>query len=394
MEWKWSADGGSKNVRWRVELPERGNSSPIVWGDRVFVTQALDDGKRRTLMCFERAQGRLLWQKGVSYDEPDPHHEANTHCASSPFADGDRVVATFGSAGVVAYNFDGKELWKADLGPQTHQWGGGSSPVIYGGLVLVYHGPGKFSALYALDKYTGEKKWKTVLPEEQPAERFDGFAGKSDEAMGCWATPLVIVNQGREEAILPVDNKLRAFSPASGRTLWTIDGMNPLVYASATYGDGRLVSYGGYFGGAIVAKPGGDGDATVTHRVYFDKRLKRHRIGSPIVLDGYVYFNNTIGVAECVELATGKTVWEERLPATKAAGEAWGSMVLAEGHLYVTNQSGDTFVLRAAPKYELLATNPVGELSNSTLALADGEVFLRTHKALYCFHESANVLKP
>ncbi len=345
-------------------------------------------------MCFERALGTLLWQKGVSYDQPDTRHDMNTHCAGSPVTDGKRVIASFGSAGIVAYDFDGKELWKADLGPQTHIWGPGSSPMIFNNLVLVYHSPGKDSALYALDKSTGKIKWKVALPEEQPGERFDGYAGKADETMGSWATPLVIGSRGHEEAILPADNKLRAFAPKTGESLWTIDGVNPLVYASASYGEGKIVSYGGYFGSAIVAKPGGHGDATASNRISYEKRIKRHRIGTPIIHDGYIYFSNTIGVAECVELTTGKTVWDERLPATKAAGETWGSMVLAEGRLYVINQSGDTFVLKAAPKYELLSVNPVGELANSTPALADGEVYIRTERALYCFHESAEVLKP
>ena len=148
---RWSK---TEHVRWRTELPEAGNSSPVVWGDTVFVTQAVQDGKQRTLMAFDRKTGKLRWQQGVTYDEADPRHKTNPHCAASPVTDGQRVVASFGSAGIVAYDFAGKTLWKADLGKQRHEWGQGSSPVIHGDRVIVYHGPGEFSALYSLDKKT------------------------------------------------------------------------------------------------------------------------------------------------------------------------------------------------------------------------------------------------
>src|SRR6185436_15610741 len=150
----WSRE---KNVKWRTPLPEPGNSSPIVWGNIVFVTQAVRDGKERTLMAFDRATGKLRWQRGVTYEAEDARHKSNTHCAASPVTDGERVVASFGSAGIVAFDFTGKKLWKTDLGPQTHEWGQGSSPVLHGDSVIVYHGPGEFSALYALDKHTGTK---------------------------------------------------------------------------------------------------------------------------------------------------------------------------------------------------------------------------------------------
>ena len=127
----------SENVKWRAPLPETGNSSPIVWGDTVFVTQPVRDGKERTLMAFDRSTGKVRWQQGVAYDEADPRHQSNPHCSASPVTDGERVVASFASAGIVAYDFSGKQLWKADLGPQRHEWGQGSSPILHGDLVIV-----------------------------------------------------------------------------------------------------------------------------------------------------------------------------------------------------------------------------------------------------------------
>lgn len=383
---EWDA---SKNKKWRTELPDAGNSSPIVWGDRIFITQALEDGKRRTLLCFDRGTGNLLWQKGVDDAPIESHHETNPHCAASPVTDGERVVASFGTAGIQAFDLAGKLLWKADLGPQRHTWGQGSSPVIHDDHVIVYHGPGRDSKLAVLNKRDGRIRWQVPLAEEQPAERFDGFAGKSDGALGSFATPLIVQAAGRSEIVLPVAGKVRAYAPADGKALWTCDTMNPLVYASASYGEGIVVAMGGYFGATVFVKPGGEGDVTASRRTYYEQRAKKHRIGSPIIKDGHVYISNTIGVAECIELATGRIVWEERLKANGPKGETWASMVLSGDRLYVVNQSGDTVVLRAAPKYEVLAVNSVGELSNSTLAFSTGEIFLRTHKALWCFRDSA-----
>lgn len=380
---RWSR---TENVKWRAELPEAGNSSPIVWGDTVFVTQAVDDGKRRTLMAFDRKTGKQRWQQGVAYDEADPRHKTNPHCAASPVTDGERVIASFASAGIVAYDFSGKQLWKADLGKQRHDWGQGSSPVIHGDSVIVYHGPGEFSALHALDKRTGAKQWTVPLKEQHPAERFDGFAGKNDGALGTFSTPLIVSANGRDEIILPVANKVRAFAPADGRELWSADGINPLAYASTTYGDGTLVTFGGFFGGVVFLKPGGEGDVTAK-RLFHEQRMKKHTIGSPVIKDGHIYVCVTDGFLQCYELVTGKMVFEERLPATGGSSATWGSPVLVGDRLYVVNQSGDTLLLRAAPRYELLASNPLGELSNATPAFSDGQVFIRTHAALYCVAE-------
>lgn len=269
------------------------------------------------------------------------------------------------------------------MGKQRHGWGQGSSPVLSGDLVIVYHGPGEFSTLYALDKKTGAKRWSVPLKEEQPSERFDGFAGQKDGMIGTFSTPLVVSAAGRQEILLPAVNKLRAFDPGTGRELWSADGMNPLVYSSPTFGEGTVAVYGGFFGSGIFIKPGGSGDVTGKRLVY-EQRLKKHCIGSPIIRDGHVYAALTDGFGQCVELATGKTVWEERLPSTGASAQTWASPVLVEDRLYLVNQSGDTVILRAGPKFEVISINPVGEPSNSTLALSNGDIFLRTQEALWC----------
>ena len=380
---KWSA---TNQVRWKVALADAGNSSPVVWGNRVFITQATEEGKHRSLLAFDRVTGRQLWNQDVLFDGLDPHHKSNPHCSASPVTDGKRVVVSFATAGILACDLTGKRLWRRDLGVQRHDWGQGSSPVIEGDSVLVYHGPGPESAMYSLDANTGEIRWRIPLKEERPAERFDGFAGNSQGQMGTFSTPLVIHASGRKEVLLPVVNKLRAFNPDTGAELWSVGGMNPLVYSSPTYGEGQIVAMGGFFGAFMILPPGGSGDRTAERTVY-ERRMKRHTIGSPIIHEGHVYVAVTDGYLQCYRLATGNLLWEERIPSTGSSGQTWASMVRAGDRLYAMNQSGDTVVFRAAPKFEVLAVNALGELSNSTPAFSSGDVFLRTERTLWCVSE-------
>lgn len=382
----WNA---TNHIRWKVSLPEAGNSSPVVWGDRVFVTQATGDGKRRGLMAFDRATGKQLWTQEVGFDAADPHHASNPHCAASPVTDGKRVVASFASAGILACDVTGRVLWRRDLGPQRHEWGQGSSPVIDGDRILIYHGPGPGSSLHALNAATGATLWTIPLKEEAPPERFDGFAGKSGGVIGTFSTPLLVSVGGRRELVLPVVNRLRAFSPETGTELWNVDGMNPLAYGSATFGEGRIVAMGGFFGARMLLAPGGSGDRT-SERIQYERRMKRHTIGSPVIHEGHIYLAVTDGYLQCYRLSDGNMLWEERIPSTGSNPQTWGSLVRAGDRLYVVNQSGDTVVFRAAPKFEVLAQNPLGDLSNGTPALSEGELFLRTEHALWCVSDQAD----
>ena len=381
LEW-----GTEKNVRWRVPLPDRGNSSPIVWGDKVFITQATDSDNRRTVMCFDKRTGELLWRTGVTYTKAEKTHKTNPYCSGSPATDGRVVVANYASAGVAAYDLDGEELWHRDLGPQEHVWGNGTSPVLFGDICILYHGPGPNSTLYGLDKLSGRTLWKRKIEEKDDAKRVDGFRGRNGGINGAFTTPIVVEANGRHEVILSGANILWAFNPEDGGELWKCSGLNPLVYTSPVYDGNVVLSMGGYFGASIAVKPGGKGDVTAK-RVWHDPRSKKNRLGTAVIRNGYAFFANMSGFAECVDMKTGKVVFEERLPSTANNAASWASPILVGDRVYVTNQSGDTNVFRAGPKFELLATNSVGEYSNSTLAASDGAIFLRTHKSLWCIAE-------
>ncbi|MCI0535236.1 MAG: PQQ-like beta-propeller repeat protein [Verrucomicrobiales bacterium] len=379
----WSA---TENIRWKTPLPESGNSTPVVWGNRIFVTQALKKENRRNLMCFNRADGKLVWQAGVTHTEKELSHETNPYCSASPVTDGQRVIAWFGSAGVAAYDFNGKQLWHRDLGKQDHDWGYGGSPLIHGDLVFIQFGPGSRNFVVALNKKTGQPEWQMDETVVEPAERFDGFAGQKGKYMGSFSAPIIITANGRDELIVSQPNRLVALNPKTGQELWFCRGLNPLVYASPIYGEGILVAMGGFTGISIAVTPGGSGD--VTHTRLWEKRKTRQRIGSGVIHDGHIYVLNADGIAECLNLKTGDTVWFERVKGTGAKSDSWSSMVLAGDKLYVPNQSGDVVILRASPKFELIGANSIGnELSNSSLAISNGELFFRTHQNLWCISE-------
>ncbi len=376
---KWSA---TENVKWKVPLPERGNSTPIVWGDRVFITQAA--GEQRLVMAFDRKDGRLLWQAGPTYTEKEPTHSTNPVCSASPVTDGGRVVASFGSAGLYAFDMDGKELWKVDTGKVDHEWGYAISPVLHGDLCFFGNGAGASWWLAAFDKKTGREVWRVTAPPVEATERTDGFAGKSDGVTGSWSTPIIVNTGTREELVMTWAEKMIAYDPATGRELWRDAGMNPLLYASPMAGEGVVIGSGGFGGTTVAVKPGGSGDVAATHRLWQKKRDKQ-RIGSGVITGGHLYILNTPGTAQCIDLKTGEQVWEERLSGSGGKSQSWSSMILSGDRIYVPNQGTDTIVLKASPMFEILAVNALNDgQTNSSLAASDGELFIRTQKHLWC----------
>jgi outer membrane protein assembly factor BamB len=381
----WSA---TENVRWKVLLPDRGNSTPAVWGNKVFVTQAIEKDHLRTLMCFSREDGKLLWQSTVTYTEKEESHRDNPHCSASPVTDGERVIVSHASAGVYCYDMEGRELWKRDLGKQSFGWGSGSSPVLHGDICLVYHGPGKDAQLVALDKKSGRTLWSFAEPTIDVGKRTDGFRGQEPGMICTYSTPIVVKTGGRDELLMSFPRYLRAFDPKTGKEFWHSDGLNPLIYSSPIYSDGIVVAMGGYFGNTIAVKTGGSGNVTESHRVWNAERTKAG-IGTGIIHDGHIYAVNASGIADCIELKTGKVVWSERVRGDGPKSDTWSSSVLAGNRIYHLNQSGDCVVFRASPKFELIGANSVGnEMCNASLVVSNGDVFIRTHQHLWCISET------
>ncbi len=377
---KWSA---TENVRWKTPLPERGNSTPIVWENRVFITQAV--GEQRLVICFDRQDGRELWRSGTSYSAREETHPTNSYCSASPVTDGERVVAWFGSAGLFCFDFAGKEQWRLELGAQEHEWGYSTSPVLHKNLCIQYFGPGPNSFLLAVDKATGKEAWRVAVPEQPGGkDRTDGFAGREGGTVGSFSTPIVIQANGRDELVMAFPGHVRAFDPQSGRELWRCAGLTPLLYASPMHGEGIVVAMAGFSGSELGVRAGGSGDVTASARLWHHARTKL-RLGSGVIHAGHLYILNTPGVAQCLNLKTGESVWEQRLQGPSSRSESWSSMVLSGDRIYILNQAGDTFIIRASPTFEQLAVNAIGDgLTNSSHAISDGQIFIRTHKHLWC----------
>lgn len=374
---KWSA---TDNVAWKSPLPNGGNSTPVVWGERVFLTQATDKGKQRSLICFDRRDGRELWKHTVVYDKPELTHDTNPHCGASPATDGERVIACFASAGVVCVDFEGRELWRRDLGEQRHIWGSGASPVISGDRVFLNFGPGPNTSLICMDKRDGKTLWKHDEPGGASGETPPG--GGKPEWLGSWSDPLFRRVNDRDELLMTWPGRLCAHDPATGKVLWSCSGLNPLVYTSPVFADGIVVGMGGYNGRALAVKAGGTGDVTGA-RLWLAEKT-RQRIGSPVVHDGHLYILTDPGIAECRSMATGAIVWEERLKGPGPTGENWSSLVRSGDRLYAVNQGGDAMVFRASPAFELLATNPMGERVIASVAVSEGQLFIRSYQHLWC----------
>lgn len=370
----WSA---TENVRWKIPLPGPGNSTPIVWGDRVFLTQSLDrDGRQRALLCFNRKSGKLLWQHIIPFEAEESTHADNPYCSASPVTDGERVIAWLGSAGAVCCDLEGKELWRRDLGKFEHIWGNASSPLLYGDLAIFNCGPGERTFLLAVDKKSGKDVWKVEIPG-------GSYGENSTDWTGSWSTPVLVTVQGRDELLLSWPGGVHAYDPRTGKELWNCKGLTKLVYTSPVATGEVVVAMSGYGGSALAVRPGGSGEVTETHRLWYEARSPQ-RIGSGVIVGDYLYVVNSPGTAECIEWKTGKSLWTERI-----GFASWGNLVHAGGRLYVTTKQGETVVLAARPKFEILARNPLGEATLASIAVSQGDLFIRTYSHLWCIRSPA-----
>lgn len=375
---EWSAD---ENIVWKVALPQPGNGSPIVVGDRVFVTCAEDElGKQRSTYCFDRKTGDELWKKTVELDKEMPHHKTNPHGSSTPASDGERVVVWHASAGLHCYDLDGNKLWSRDLGEFRHMWGYGSSPIIHEGKVILNTGPGASSFVTALDLETGKPIWRQDEPEGGTNDRREDGAPH-----GSWSTPVLAQVGDRTQVIIMHPKRVVAYDADTGDIVWTCDGLRhdrgDLAYSSPVIAGDLCFVTGGYKGPAMAIRLDGKGDVTESHRLF---RLENspQSIGSGVFVDGYVYRPNAEAGKglQCVDPKTGEVMWSVRSPAAH-----WGSIAMSGGRLYVTGQDGTTIVFKPNPEnYEELAENELGEACNGTPAISDGQIFIRTDEHLYC----------
>jgi outer membrane protein assembly factor BamB len=378
---KWSA---TENVRWKVPVPGEGWSSPVVWGDHVFVTAATDGGRSCRVLAFDRATGRVLWDREVFTQETKRKERRNTYATPTPCTDGKRVYAVFGGGGVAAVDFEGRVAWTNLDFPYYSRHGLGSSPVLFDGKLIMardasqeatgdeekvgWQKPWDKSFVLALDTETGEVAWKT---------------GRGVSRIGH-VSPIVWKDEdGRGVVISGAGDVVQGFDAQSGELLWTQrnegEGVTP-SYAIA----GDLVVTAAGWGGRESTKAfklDGEGDLGETAIAWEEKKGMPH-LSSFVSVGDRVFWVSDDGVAWCVEAATGAIVWRERL-----GGNYSASPLVAEGRIYFTSDEGKTTVIEAGRAFKVLGENELGERVQASPAASQGDLFIRTERQLFCIGE-------
>ena len=386
--------GLDRHLAWRVELPGEGVSSPIVVGDRVFVTAysgyGPDGGSQldlvRHLVCYDRLTGKSLWSKQIEAVLPeDPYAgmgiPSHGYASHTPASDGRRIYAFFGKSGVQAFDLDGDLLWARSVGTDSdpRRWGSASSPVVVGDVVVVTAGPER-RAIVGLDAATGEERW----------------SAPSESLGSVWGTPATaVIDPMRTDVVLGAPGEFWGLNPATGKIRWYAAGVGDDGFnTSVVVNDGVAVAVEGRSGGSMAVRVGGKGDVAATHTVWSGRDA--NRFGTPVVYRGRIYvFSN--GVVSCLDAASGRRLYQSRLGGGEAGGGRRGgsdysSPVAADGKIYYVTGGGDLHVLAAGDSFESLAVNRVaqdGEAFAATPAIADGAIFIRSNRYLSCFRSTA-----
>jgi outer membrane protein assembly factor BamB len=372
---EWNA---RQNLVWKTELPGPGASSPVTFGDQIYLTcysgyfvpgQARGSLQqlKRHLVALHRDSGKIVWDRSIPAKLPEEESiRDHGYAANTPVADADRVYAFLGKSGVFAFDHAGNKLWHVDVGSGTSGWGTAASPVLYQDTVII-NASVESHSLIALDRATGEERW-----------RISGI----NEA---WNTPLVVRTQaGQQELVVAKPKQVLGLDPKSGEKLWSCESNISWYMVPTPVADDGVVYYlGGRSGTAALAvRTGGRGDVTASRRLWTSQTGSN--VTSPIFHDGHLYWmSEKLGVAYCARAETGDLVYEQRL---ERAGQVYASPVLAAGRLYYVNRSGKTFVLAAKPEFAQLAVNDLddGSQFDGSPAVDGDRLLIRSNKFLYC----------
>lgn len=360
---KWT----EADLKWRVDLRGGGQSCPVNWGDRLFLTSADESGKTRFVTCLNRNDGAVLWQQEVRCKSAEDLHGMNTWATPTCATDGERVLAFFGPAGLHCYDMDGKKLWEKELGSFPGDWGVAASPIILGDHVLQNCDARGASFLVAFDKTSGREIWRTE---------------REGKPKGGWSTPALIDTGSRQELLLNGELGVRAYAPSSGKELWFCKAFNGRGSPVPEYAHGLVITVSGKPGDVYAVKPGGKGDVTAD-MAWHAKRVGGRDLPAPIVLGDYLFITSMSGIASLYDAKTGKTLWTERLE-----GKFSASPIASQSHIYIHNEAGTTYVIKPGPALEIASTSGIGdrggEIFRAAVAPIRGQVFMRSSKALYC----------
>jgi outer membrane protein assembly factor BamB len=359
---RWSA---TQNVRWKSPVPGSGNSSPIVWGDRIYLTTAYDNGERLSVLAYQRSTGKQLWEAFAPAGPGGRSHQKNGYASATPSTDGERIYVSLGSRGLLAVDVNGKVVWHQDLGVVNNYHGPAGSALLYKDRLILYQDQQPAGFIAAFDARTGKELWRT----------------RRAATVG-WGTPAAIRVDGRDEIVVNGQNRVWAYNPDTGAELWNCAGPTFEVIPTPVVGHGLVFCSSGRAGPTLAIRPGGSGDVTSTHLQWETPRGSPF-VPSPIVVGDYLYIVNDMqSIATCFEARTGKTMWQDRLGVAKREGFS-ASPIAVDGKIFFTNDDGETFVLRAGPTFELLHVNDIGERTLASPAMVDGRWYIRTDANLY-----------
>jgi outer membrane protein assembly factor BamB len=363
-----------EGVLWKTGIPGAGNSSPIIWGDKVFLQTATQDGKERLMLCLNATDGKVIWSRSLSGRKA--HINPKNSLASSTCAtDGQRVYSVFWDGVKIlvdAFDFQGNQLWSRDLGRFVSQHGPGTSPIVYQDKVILANDQDGTAAVYALDARDGKIVWKA------PRRAF----------RACYSVPFLLERPGRPtELIVASTAGITSYNPQDGsenwKYSWTFTGMALRTVASPIYDAGLVFANSGDGSGArhlIAVKVGDRGDVTPTNLAWeWKKNRPFPYVPTMLAWGDYLYFVNDHGVAGCVVAKTGEQVWTHHLCEAVTA-----SPILIDGKVYAISEDGVVYVFEAALTFKLLGKNPLGEPVSATPAVADNRLFIRTKTHLLC----------
>ncbi|MCH7989704.1 MAG: PQQ-binding-like beta-propeller repeat protein [Planctomycetes bacterium] len=373
---RWS---DTENLLWKTEMPGAGASSPIILGDRVYLTcysgfgagvrnSGTMEDLRRHVVCVNRADGKIVWNKTLLPKLPESERvRDHGFAAPTPVTDGEHLYVFFGKSGVYKFDLNGNQIWNTEVGSTTHGWGCGTSPVLYQNLVIV-NASVESRSLVALDKQSGAEVWRA------PGMR------------ASWNTPILVdVKGGKQELVVSVKGSILAFDPQTGAQLWSCRGVPDYVCPSAVAKDGIVYVIGGRSAKAIAVRAGGRDDVTDTHLVW--NAQVGANVSSPVIYGDHLYWINEGGrTALCLRLDTGEIEYQKRLNISPYA-----STVAADGKLYVVDRYSGTYVLAAKPKFEQISHNRFENdrsIFNASIAISDGNIFIRSNRFLYCIGHS------
>lgn len=360
---KWDA---TTNVRWKTRLPGPGHSSPVIWGNRIFLTAYNQEKKQLLVLALDKATGKILWERPVQADRIEQYHPTNAPASPTPTTDGKNLYVYFGSSGLIAFDFNGNKIWENRFGPFPNEWGTASSPILYNDMLLVNVDTDAEDFLLAVNKNTGRNLWKT---------------SRSD-VNRSWPTPVIWKALGRDEIVVSGSGRVKAYNPKDGSELWSVDGLTRWVTPTPVMAHGLLYVASNGPGGQIIMaiRPGGRGNVTSSHVAWrYDKSAPYS--SSPVIVGDYIYSIKNGGIMTCLNAKTGEVVWQERVP---ARGAYYASLLAADGKIYALSEDGEATVVAAKPTYELLSFNKMNERTMATPSISGGQIFIRSDDNLFC----------